>query len=311
MNGDRVKCNITAGGTGALTLGTAVAGFRTAAGAGLNDNGYVNYLAEWSGGWASGIGTLSADALTLTRVIEYATHLTNAVDTAAPFENVPGSGATLALVMDARSAGLSSRAGSTNRVNSLDCYAAGGGLIGTGSANSDVVGAGSVQNNAAGSLVLGAGMAAGFKTVSIAGAVADQYGMHATQYGDGLPGYRFGFKRTTTNATPVDLFCDTGNTTLPFVEDAAWLIRVFVIGMVSNSPGQIGNIYSRELRAVAKPTGQVGSTVSTAIASDAGFTGSAALTVAGNGDVKVTVTGIAGTTINWSAHMEITPVLAS
>jgi hypothetical protein len=129
---------------------------------------------------------------------------------------------------------------------------------------------------------------------------------------NGRSALRFKLWGVTTNATPTDLFCDIAGSirpTVPAVE--VWLIRVFIVAVVSNTSGAIGNVYSRELRLVGKPTGQVGSTVSTAIASDAGFSGSASASVDATGHVKITCTGMAASTINWSAHLEITPTEAT
>jgi len=299
MNGDCVKCNVTAGGTGALTLGSPVAGFRTPAAAGLGATGYVNYRIEWAAGWAIGLGTLSADALTLTRVHEYASDANNTIGSAAPYRDVPSSGAVMMVVPDARSCGQSTALSLLiNGVNSDYCFCIGGGAIATGSPNSLVIGEGQVDINSPGALVLGAG-------------TADQPGMLAEQNGSGTQAMRFKLVTTTTNATPIDLFADGASIRPRVPAQTVWLIRCFIVALVSNSPGAIGNVYSRELRAVGKPTGQVGSTVSTAISSDAGFSGSATITIDGSGNVKVTVTGMAATTINWSAHLEITPAYAS
>lgn len=316
MNGDRIKCNITAGGTGALTLGAAVADFVTPAAANLGDSGYVNYLVQWAGGYALGIGTLSADALTLTRVREYFSDANNSEVTAPPYRSVPASGATLALVADARSSGQSSVT-STNvqGLRSDECFLIGGGSIGAGSPNSAVFGAGSVDVNCPSGLVVGPGGAWAPYATSIGsgGWPADQYAMLSESHSpNALPGMKFKLAGVTNNATPVDLFCDLAGTIRPTVPaGAVWLIRAFVVGLVSNTSGAIGNVYTRELRAVGKPTGQVGATVSTAIASDAGFTGSATISIDGAGRIKITVTGIAANTINWSAHLEITPVDAT
>lgn len=317
MNGDRVKCQVSAGGTGALTLGAAVSGFRTAAAAGLGDSGYVSYLAEWPGGWAVGFGTLSVDALTLTRVAEWESSTNNAVDAAAPFADVPGSGATVALAPDSRSSGLSTRTGvpgvSGPQVRSLDCFAVGGGSIGAGSANALVFGTGVVDDACPNALVLGSGGAYAPHAVSIGPFAADQHGELVESHGENaLPARRFKLLGQTANATPADLFLNAGATLRPVIPAGfVWLVRAFVAGVVSNAPGAIGNAYARELRALGKPTGQVGATVSTAIAADAGFTGSATMSIDASGNVKVTVTGMAGNTIMWSAHVEATPVEAS
>lgn len=316
MNGDRVKCNITAGGTGALTLGSAVADHITPAAAAMGDSGFVNYLAQWSGGFATGIGTLSANGLTLTRVREYLSDATTTMVAAAPYRSVPSSGATLSIVQDARSAGQSSFTSvDPQGLRSDECYLAGGGSIGTGSSNSAVFGAGWVDNNCPNSLVLGPGgaFAPWGTSIGSGGYPANQHAMLAESHSpNGQAALRFKLWGVTSNATPADLFCDIAGSIRPAVPAGkVWLIRAFIVAVVSNTSGAIGNVYSRELRLVGKPTGQVGSTVSSAIASDAGFTGSASASVDATGQVKITCTGMAASTINWSAHLEITPTEAT
>ena len=271
-------------------------------------------MVEWSAGWASGLGTLSSDGLTLTRVHEHYSDAVNTLVSAAPYRNVPASGAVFSVVGDARSAPQSTLTSvNADGVQSAESYAAGGGTIASGSPNSAVFGAGSVDVNCPGGLVLGGGGAWAPHATSIGNWPAEQHSMMAESHGEqGKPAYKFKLEGSTANATPVDLFCNVGGTIRPVVPaDQVWLIRCFIVGLVSNSPGSIGNVYTRELQAVGKPTGQVGATVSNAIASDAGFTGSATISIDGSGNVKVTVTGIAATTIKWSAHLEITPAQAS
>lgn len=316
MNGDRVKCAVTAGGTGALTLGAAVSGFRTPASIGLGaSGGQVNYLVEWTGGWCNGVGTLSTDGLTFTRLYEYASSATDTVKTTGPFESVPGSGGVFSIGPDSRS-GAQSTSATVYRaplVKSLECLAIGGwSTIGTGANGSISIG-GTVADNAIGSIAIGNGGVNAPGGIAVGFASADQYGEFARGLGGtGTKISEFSLGGTTTNATPTDLFLDSAGTLRPQVPgESAWLVIIKVMAMISNSPGQIGSIYARELRVVAKPTGQVGSTVSTAIASDAGFTGSATASVDGSGHIKVTVTGMASNTINWVAHLAVTPVLSA
>lgn len=316
MNGDRLKCAVTAGGTGALTLGAAVSGFRTPAAIALGvDGGYVNYLVEWSAGWCTGLGTLSTDGLTLTRVHEHASNATDTRVSSPPFANVPASGATFSIGPDSRSAAQSTllTAYRSPQVKSADCIALGGtSSIGNGSAGSVAIG-GAVADNAPGSIAVGGGGVNAPGGIAVGFAAADQYGEFARGLGGtGRKISEFSLGATTTNATPTDLFLDPAGSLRPKIpEDAAWLITVWVVAMISNSPGAIGAIYSRELRLVGKPTGQIGSTVSTAIASDGAFTGSATASVDGTGNVKVTVTGMLSNTINWTAHIRVTPVLSA
>lgn len=314
MNADRVKCNVTAGGTGALTLGAAADGFRTPAAAGIGDTGYVDYLAEWTGGWATGIATLSADGLTLTRVREYYSSANAAEVTAAPYANVPGSGATLAVVPHARAVPFSTQTSvNAGGVRSLESVGMAGGTVGAGSPNSLAIGMSAVDDNCPNGITIGEGGAFAPHALCIGNWPADQHGQRATKHGEtALPEFAFQMSRDTANASPVDVFCDAAGTIRPVIpSDQVWLVRAFVVGLVSNAPGAIGNAYSRELRALGKPTGQVGATVSTAIASDAGFTGSATMSIDASGNVKVTVTGMAATTVKWSVHLTITPVAAA
>lgn len=66
---DLVQQNTATTGTGAITLGSAVTGFRTVAGAGIADGSVVSYAIQDGTNRETGTGTVGASGTTLTRVL--------------------------------------------------------------------------------------------------------------------------------------------------------------------------------------------------------------------------------------------------
>lgn len=66
---NRVKFNTTTTGTGAITVGSAVSGFRTPAGAGIADGEVFPYSIEDGSAWEVGYATYTASGATFTRTV--------------------------------------------------------------------------------------------------------------------------------------------------------------------------------------------------------------------------------------------------
>lgn len=321
MNADRVKVAVTAGGTGALTLGAAATNYRTPAALGLggaNKDGLVSYLVEWATGWAIGLGLLSADGLTLTRDVETESSETNGVLYDPPFATVPAGGATVALALHSRSALLCTTAIPQSPgplVKSFDCLAAGAGRIGANSDSSIALGAyAEVGDNAPGGMAIGPGIAQVTAPggMVIGAGVADQpamecYGMPA----NAQPEIAFSMGLITSPSTGThDITLD--GTLMPQVPaQYVWLFRVFLVGVVSTG-NAVGNAKSREFRLMGKASGQIGTTQTIEITGDAGWSGTitSQATIDGSGHLRLQVNSGAFM-VAWQARVEVTPVLAS
>lgn len=65
---DRARMTVSAGGTGAITLGSAVTGFRTFAAAGMANADTFRYLIVDGTAWELGLGTYTSSGTSFTRV---------------------------------------------------------------------------------------------------------------------------------------------------------------------------------------------------------------------------------------------------
>jgi hypothetical protein len=292
---DRIKQAVSSGGTGSLTLGAALTGFRTVATAVtagemmVTDYYDVPYVLEWSSGagWEVGYARLSNSTTVSDRLVH-----SNSAGTTDK-SNIPV-GATFCV---ARIARLSSDIVGPNVV------------IGFGLIESPTTQAGNLA--IAGWCFQGdGGIAIGEHAETLQDhEVCVRAARNSSLAQSHARAVSFTMGTLTTDATATDMFLDDSALRPTVPSGRVWLVQAFIVAVVSASQGTIGNIYTRELRAVGKPTGQIGSTVTTAIASDAGFTGSATMTVNASGGVKVTVTGIAATTIKWAAQLRVTEVI--
>lgn len=115
-------------------------------------------------------------------------------------------------------------------------------------------------------------------------------------------------KATTTNATPATLAPDFGNFVLP--NNSAWIVEAKVIGRKSDG-SDVGAYLHRcvvKRNANAASTALVGSVTTTVIAESDSTWDSTIAANTTTGGFGISVTGVAATTIAWSAQVSLVQV---
>lgn len=326
---DRVKETSTTTGTGLMTLGGAVAGFRTFSAA-LGGTANVTYLIALDAEWEVGRGTYNSGGNTLTRDAVYSS------SNAGSLVNFSSGAKEVSIVVPALILPVARLSGSYVPPKVLGTYDGmawgGGALAGQNGLAIGINADAGYTTPGSDCIAIGAATAFGSSSMAIGpGAETTSATIHSEAMGPYAkarqPAHRVRCQHDiftkgqaaridtevgalTTDATPTEMLAILGNRIKLPIYGTCWAFQVLLAAF----RGSDSKAWAKKFEGAIKQnsgatTSLVGTPIETLLGDDFAGTISAAISADNtNGALKITVTGLASATIRWHANVHVASV---